>query len=313
MSSNIKEILTRITGKTYGEEDIYDQNESTDIPSFYSDNTSSINFSSQSIWSAREANPSHMSEENKIIKNNKKKDLIILSLFRAPKTTSKKQIFQLETRWWYNSFKYPKKEYLRCKLIRLHKKVNRQIQQGKNPFEFVSNDESLEIWKKLKEIYESSRNLFCNLSATNNEPQYHGKHKSFNNEFCAGYFKEQVTRESFYYFTELLFCKFEPTVLIKSFQLWCCPNENEHNLLCSEKWYLLKKWINNLMIADLGVEPWFPKGNNENQITDEELKEIMKINKKSEVDKHKSELQFRDEILSFGEVDEFLSNCYEIN
>ncbi|CAG9311221.1 unnamed protein product [Blepharisma stoltei] len=298
--SNINEILARMTGELI-EECIYDQNESIDVPSSYSAHTSSLGFSSSSIGFMREADPSQMNVDSETLPNYKKKDVGILSLFRTPTKPSKRQASQGIKRG-NNSFKHPKKEYIRCKLIRGHKRANRQIQENVLPnktiHRFNPNDtESASIWETLKEVYARNQEVLRDLSLTENGPQTDGKSKrlpsndpkSFNTTFCANYFKEQATRESFFYYTELLFCNFEPKILIEKFEIWCCPEGSKHDFMCDRKWSLLKRYINDLMIEDLKADPWFPTNYNREKITDEELTEILKMDKNRDGDRYISD------------------------
>jgi len=298
--SNINEILARITGE-HIELDIYDQNESIDVPSSYSAYTSSLGLSSSNLEIMREADPSQMNIDSESLPNYKKKDVGILSLFRTPIKPPKRQTSQGIKRG-NNSFKHPKKEYIRCKLIRGHKRANRQIQENVLPnktiHRFEPNDtESVYFWQTLKDIYARNQEVLRDLSLTENGPQTDGKSKrkpsndpkSFNTKFCANYFKEQATRESFFYYTELLFCNFEPKILIEKFEIWCCPEGSKHDFMCDRKWSLLKRYINDLMIEDLNAEPWFPSGYNHEKITDEELNEILRMDKNREGEKYINE------------------------
>lgn len=53
---------------------------------------------------------------------------------------------------------HPKKEYIRCQLIRGHKRINRNILKGKNPNKTIntlnhSNKESIDAFKDLTDVF----------------------------------------------------------------------------------------------------------------------------------------------------------------
>ncbi|CAG9316661.1 unnamed protein product [Blepharisma stoltei] len=165
----------------------------------------------------------------------------------------------------------PKKEYLRCKLIRGHKKANRQIEKNIIPIKSFNsynyhNPQSIALWNKLSEIYKNYSFILKDLSRTENTIIASKKKnklktpsltKSFNACFCTEYFQRLEVRESFYYYVEYLFSDFEPNVLCRKFNFNCCKSQ-KHNEICYEKWEKVKQYINNEMILELKLEPWFP-------------------------------------------------------
>ena len=166
----------------------------------------------------------------------------------------------------------PKKEYLRCKLIRGHKRANRQIEKSIKPTKTLhkfnpENPKAQSYWKKLTEIYFQNYETLGNTSLTISGPRTDGKHKrqyessymhnSFNEKFCQQYFKEVAVRKSFYYYVKLVFSEFNPETLCEKFEFRCCAGE--HFGECYQKWKGMKLYILNDMIRDLGWEPWSPK------------------------------------------------------
>ena len=162
---------------------------------------------------------------------------------------------------------HPKKEYLRCKLIRGHKRANRKIKKGKylyNKMKELTEKEKMN-WQCLVEVYQRNSEVLDNVSKTMFEPiKFKSKarptsetSRSFNTDFCQRYFREAAVRESFYYFVEFTFCELSPQDLAKTLGFSCCLSE-KHNFDCAYKWVLMKRYANQIIIQDIKLEPWFP-------------------------------------------------------
>ncbi|CAG9332021.1 unnamed protein product [Blepharisma stoltei] len=166
----------------------------------------------------------------------------------------------------------PKKEYLRCKLIRGFKRAIRQIRKNVLPSKTLNRIRgnpynALRVWQALAGCYEKYMTVLEPLSCTEKGPKTDGKlkkrirgrylEKSFNSTFCIEFFSHIGVRESFYYYVEFLFADLNPEVLCDKFDFMCC--KGFHSPECVEKWLLIKKYMNCYMIQDLGLEPWFPQ------------------------------------------------------
>ncbi|CAG9321927.1 unnamed protein product [Blepharisma stoltei] len=167
--------------------------------------------------------------------------------------------------------KPPKKEYLRCKVIRGHKRINRQIQRSTAPVRTLnkcaeSNTFSMVIWEVMKKHYFSNEGELELVSKTESGPKTDGRSKrtakeqasqnSYNSLFCREYFQSAAVRQSFFYYVEYLFSYLNPEDLCEKFDLRCC--KNEHDGKCIQKWLILKKYLSYHMIEDLGLEPYLP-------------------------------------------------------
>lgn len=172
----------------------------------------------------------------------------------------------------FTSFKHqikghPKKEYLRCKLIRFHKRANRKIKFGKKLYNSIHKmSETSKInWDKLSDVYFRNAEALDDISLTVFEPiKFKPKAKptclssrSFNTDFCKKYFFSEQARESFYYFVEYLFSDLDPNMLSKSLGFTCCDQE-KHQLDCAYKWLLMKRYANYFLVEDLKMKAWFP-------------------------------------------------------
>ncbi|CAG9322487.1 unnamed protein product [Blepharisma stoltei] len=166
----------------------------------------------------------------------------------------------------------PKKEYLRCRIIRGHKRILRQIKNQKIPTRTINsfdpkNPTAMKIWMKLTKVFHKHEEVLFQISKTENGPKTDGKSKrkekfkatanSFNSGFCKEYFTPYGVRESYYYYVELLFVDLNPRILCDKFEFNCC--RGNHDFQCLEKWLLMKKYISHYMIEELGLEPFFPK------------------------------------------------------
>lgn len=200
-------------------------------------------------------------------------DLKALNLQSEMNEFSRKVKEETLVRSLFVSFKpqikgHPKKEYLRCKLIRGHKRANRKIKKGKllyNNMRALSTN-AKNNWESLSEVYHKNPEVLDSVSKTMFEPiKFKSKAKptaetsrSFNTDFCRRYFRDPITRESFFYFVEYLFCDLCPFELSKALGFSCCRNP-KHTLECAYKWLLMKRYANQVIIQDLKLEPWLPE------------------------------------------------------
>lgn len=166
--------------------------------------------------------------------------------------------------------KCPKKEYLRCKLIRGHKRAIRQIKKGIIPkttlhkFD-LNNRKSLRIWNEMIKIFENHTQIFLEISKTESGPNTDGKakrkssstkiEKSFNSAFCKKYFLHEEVRRSYFFYVQLLFVEFDIMTLISKFQFRCC-REDVHSVNCIQNWIGLKNYITEEMIVELELIPF---------------------------------------------------------
>ncbi|CAG9317339.1 unnamed protein product [Blepharisma stoltei] len=179
----------------------------------------------------------------------------VLSLFYNPKSPI---------------FKPPKKEYLRCKLIRGHKRILRQIKKCIIPAKTLnridpSNPSALRQYEALRNCYYRNADELDPLTETVKGPITDGRAKrksawcedienSFNMSFCRSYFAPNSIRESYFLYVELIFMELDAEVLCDKFDFHCCREKN-HSGECIEKWLLMKNIIQFDMIRELDHEP----------------------------------------------------------
>lgn len=166
--------------------------------------------------------------------------------------------------------KFPKKEYIRCKLIRGHKRILRQIMLKESSNQsllentnFPSN--KLYYWTLIVNSFFQYREMFTEIIPVEvgpvNEIMKRKKMKtdhlkrSFNAEFCKEYLAREETKQSYSYYVEFLFGDFNCDKLIKRFGFKCCINR-EHNIGCYMKWLLLKKYCSTIVLEDIQIQPY---------------------------------------------------------
>ncbi|CAG9317207.1 unnamed protein product [Blepharisma stoltei] len=181
-------------------------------------------------------------------------DTIILSLFSREKNN-----------------RPPKKEYLRCQLIRGHKRMIRNLGSDIIPRKTLNKAkicrEIFETYNKLKICYEKNKEVLNRACQTINGPKTDGQAKrqkikedrdisrSYNNKYCKSYFESSEVRESYQLYIDYLFANAGPSELSKKFKFSCCKSE-KHNDECIIKWNILRHYVSLKMIQDLGVRPW---------------------------------------------------------
>ncbi|CAG9325969.1 unnamed protein product [Blepharisma stoltei] len=189
---------------------------------------------------------------------------------RRKSTSGRKQIVDTKILNRFESLskpKPPKKEYLRCKMIRGHKRANRQIEKGTLPQKTLNvfSDKAQSYWDQLTKCFHLYRHILSEESKTEAGPRTDGKskrtceenglQKSFNGKFCKKYFEPIQVRESYFYYTEYIFSEFDPDVLCKKFKLRCC-RAPQHTSECMNSWKLLKFYVQKIMFDNIGIEPW---------------------------------------------------------
>lgn len=158
---------------------------------------------------------------------------------------------------------YHKKIYLRCVIVRNHKRAMQQARSGIKPNSIhgfdMTDARALQIWLDIKEIIENNPELFAEnpkeplkMPSTVN---IFGK--KLNANYCKKYFSSEIVRQTYFYYIQLVFITFDINELCKKFQFSCC--RSEHGVDCIEKWVLLKFFFEDFLLKDLGLEPC--KGN----------------------------------------------------
>lgn len=164
----------------------------------------------------------------------------------------------------------PKKEYVRIKLLRGHKRATRvalnKIVPPRTTINRVDpkNDEQVAKWGVFNFFTHQNKDFFERISETDKGPltdgeaknkKRHGEHfrnvlqieRTFNNKFCSEYFADLRVRKSFSYYIEIIF-KSSPEELCKKFNFRCCMGSLSHREVCKEKWEKLYMYCLNGLV-----------------------------------------------------------------
>lgn len=162
--------------------------------------------------------------------------------------------------------KEPKKEYVRVKLIRGHKRVIRKIISGviKPPTTTINkiernNSEQFEAWKIFVNNTEANSSELKEICLTYNGPLTDGKsyrkekskgergkqEKTFNNTFSKEYFSRTAILENFKLYVDYLFASQSSQSLKTKFKFYCCKINACKT--CTDKWERLHVFIRDFL------------------------------------------------------------------
>jgi hypothetical protein len=164
--------------------------------------------------------------------------------------------------------KEPKKEYLRCKVIRAFKRAVREALAGKTPKtklhqvmkEFPA---SVDAWNRFAMQCRMERNGIAGSAQTESGPNTDGKakrkteanSKSFSDSFCREFFSNSTVANLYGAFIEVVFSVMKCEVMIKRFGEEMPTAHNARKKCCGEKcqesWEILKGYLMVDMIKDL--------------------------------------------------------------
>ena len=155
-----------------------------------------------------------------------------------------------------------KPEYLRCKMIRGHKKFNRFMASNRlprnGPNQYSTKKQG--CWQMCCQIYKQHEERLRNMARTEAGPRTDGRSrrlyspenlpKTCNNRFCRWYFSEDGVLVSFQAYVDYLFFQETPLTLCEKFKAYCCIYDN-HDADCEEKWRQLHRYLKCEMISTL--------------------------------------------------------------
>lgn len=188
---------------------------------------------------------------------------------------------------FFKNSKPPKKEYIRCKIIRGQKRAIRHALNNRIPTTTIHkinylNPNEIQAWSSFALDVKKNEDDFIEISKTENGPKTDGAakrknnkefispeiQKSFNDPFCKEYFGNSLVLENYKLYIDVIFALNEPENLVKRFDFSCCnSSNNNHFPECYMKWENLKHYLKIGMIEDLGTA----KGNSSNARNQEVL------------------------------------------
>ncbi|OMJ87958.1 hypothetical protein SteCoe_10193 [Stentor coeruleus] len=148
----------------------------------------------------------------------------------------------------------PKKEYIRCKLIRGTKKSIRILNKSSFPnklgnFEGIS-PQTLTNWNAMMNYFTENKHVLKEFSSTQNKiPDK--EIRSYNLKFCKMFFERLEVREAFMLYIEFLFSDYDCLRLCREFNFQCCRTLR-HTQQCGKRWEELKNFILNDMMEEIG-------------------------------------------------------------
>lgn len=148
----------------------------------------------------------------------------------------------------------PKKEYIRCKVIRGTKKSIRLLSKSSSQKKlgkfFIFSNENKTQWNLMIHHFNSNREILEKFSST--KSKIPGKEfKSYNISFCKMFFEMPEVREAFHLYVNYIFSDYDCDRLCKEFNFQCCLSE-KHSHVCEKKWRELKEFILWDMMEELG-------------------------------------------------------------
>jgi hypothetical protein len=188
-----------------------------------------------------------------------------------------------------------KKEYQRCQIIRGIKKCARLMATGNKPqrgihtFD-IGDHEKVMIWQAMEQLVSHDPELFASLGSTCEGPATDGKihrkrlhletpkFRSFNDNYCSNFYKEELVREFHYYYLQLVYGigAVDPKSICEKLTVFCC--DGRHSDLCTAIWEQVRNYLMFEMIDQLGLKPYgtsdiFPATlpNNEDTFVDSEV------------------------------------------
>lgn len=208
--------------------------------------------------------------------------------------TSKRMRIQYKKELKYlNSFrkipndKIPKKEYVRCMLIRGHKRMIRQSKKLTPPKKTLNkvnvyNFEQVDCWNSLCENVKENREILEEIAKTEKGPATDGKAKrgtsekperSFNNGYCREYFASAEVEYSYRMYVDVLFTENDLNAMCNKFKITCCNPEMNHDVeVCKVKWASLREYLKFILIEELRENSDLAKGADEESLDYEEMK-----------------------------------------
>ena len=166
-----------------------------------------------------------------------------------------------------------KKEYQRCQIIRGIKKCARLMATGKKPQKGIHtfdlrDHERVRIWQAMEQLVSHNPDLFTSLGFTCEGPATDGKihrkrqhletpkFRSFNDDYCRNFYKEEQVREFHYYYLLLVYGTgaVDPKSICEKMIVFCC--DGCHSDVCTAIWEQVRNYLMFEMINQLGLKPF---------------------------------------------------------
>ncbi|OMJ70990.1 hypothetical protein SteCoe_30917 [Stentor coeruleus] len=143
--------------------------------------------------------------------------------------------------------KSPRKEYIRCSILRKLIKLIRSVM--KNMIKTSLHPINIEILKLISANMDESKMMIKKDSLPYIENHTNTKFRSYNDAFCKQFFSRPLARELYKLYIEYLFIARNEEQRNKDLSVFCCDKtKNDHD--CSAKWEKLKE----LLLSEVEVK-----------------------------------------------------------
>ncbi|OMJ67709.1 hypothetical protein SteCoe_35056 [Stentor coeruleus] len=135
--------------------------------------------------------------------------------------------------------KAPRKEYVRCCLLRRLVKMIRLVLNNK--IKLALHSSTIEILNFIESNKEELKHIINKENLPFEENKVNVKFKSYSDGYCRQFFSNTVAREIYKLYIEYLFSGQTLEQRSKDLGLYCCRKGTEENAECKEKWEKLKE------------------------------------------------------------------------
>lgn len=161
----------------------------------------------------------------------------------------------------------PKKEYVRCGIVRAFKRGMREALKNKTPksklHQVISNNsQSVNAWEDFKLECFNNRHSVFNLSKTEEGPNTDGKSKrikmsasnSYNDAYCKKFFENALVQKLYQMYCSVVFSVKTCKVLRSKFAITPKKHDDKSCTNCERPWNLFEGYVTKSMLEDIGIQ-----------------------------------------------------------
>lgn len=137
--------------------------------------------------------------------------------------------------------KKPRKEFIRCTILRKLVKIIRSVL--KNHVKIIINSISIEMLKIISENADDLRNAVNKNNLPYVENKKNRKYKSYNDKFCEMFFSNAIIKKVYALYIEYIFTTRNFDQRCKDLGVYCCKKKNIKSVHCMMKWEILKDYL----------------------------------------------------------------------
>ncbi|OMJ95682.1 hypothetical protein SteCoe_933 [Stentor coeruleus] len=161
----------------------------------------------------------------------------------------------------------PKKEYVRCGIVRAFKRGMREALEGKTPKSKLhqvikQNPKSVAAWEVFKQECIDNRHTVFEISKTEEGPNTDGKSKrtkssesnSYNDTFCKNFFESPLVLNLYQLYCKVVFSVKTCKDLRSKFAIIPKKHDDKNCTNCERPWTLFRRYVTLSMLEDIGVQ-----------------------------------------------------------